>query len=194
MTERGARRGFGPVVLLGLLAGTLTAVAGNKTWATADGSRAGQVSSLALSVDSGKVPAAGALALVVLACWGVLLVTRGLVRRMVAVLGALAALGTVAAVVVGWSSVQQTLRDDLASVGISDTQVTHTGWFWAAAVGSVLSVVATVLAVRLVPGWPEMGSRYDAPGTEASAPVVEPEEQTSLDLWRAMDEGRDPTA
>jgi hypothetical protein len=23
--------------------------------------------------------------------------------------------------------------------------------------------------------------------------VVEPEEQSSLDLWRAMDEGRDPT-
>jgi uncharacterized membrane protein (TIGR02234 family) len=192
MTER-SRRSFGPVVLLGLLAGTLTAVAGNKTWASADGSRAGQVSSLALSADSGKVPAAGALALVVLACWGVLLVTRGVVRRVVAVLGALASLGTLAAVVVGWSSVAQTLRDDLVSVGIADPRVAHTGWFWAAAVGSVLCVVATVLAVRLVPAWPEMGSRYDAPGGESPAPIVDPADQTSLDLWKAMDEGRDPT-
>ena len=194
MGERRSRRGFGPVVLLGLLSGTLTAVAGNQTWATAHGARAAQVSSLALSVDSGKAPAAGALALVVLACWGVLLVTRGVVRRVVAALGALAALGVVAAVVLGWSSVQQTLRDDLASVGVSDVQITHTGWFWATAAGAVISVVATALALRLVPGWPEMGSRYDAPGSAGAAPVVEPEDQTSLDLWKAMDEGRDPTA
>jgi uncharacterized membrane protein (TIGR02234 family) len=196
VTERTPRGSFGPVVLLGLAAGTLSAVAGNQTWASADGGRAGQVSSLALSADAGKVPAAGALALVVLACWGVVLVTRGLVRRVVAALGALAALGTLAAVVVGWSSVEETLRDDLASVGITEASVTHTGWFWAAAVGSVLSVVATVLAVRLVPGWPEMGTRYDAPGSDAppAAAAVEPEDQSSLDLWKAMDEGRDPTA
>jgi hypothetical protein len=33
-----------------------------------------------------------------------------------------------------------------------------------------------------------MGSRFDAPG---AAPP--PQEETSLDLWRAMDDGRDPT-
>ena len=59
------------------------------------------------------------------------------------------------------------------------------------AVGVVLSVVAAVLAVRLAPGWPEMGSRYDAPGRRP--PPADPEDQTSLDLWRAIDEGRDPT-
>jgi hypothetical protein len=36
-----------------------------------------------------------------------------------------------------------------------------------------------------------MGSRYDAPGSD---PVeVPPEEQTNLDLWKSIDEGRDPT-
>ena len=191
---RNARRTFGPLVLLGLASGTLTAVAGNHMWVRAEGNRAGQVSSLALSVDSGKMPAATALALVVLACWGVVLVTRRRVRRAVAALGALAALGCVVTVVVGWSSVDDSLRADLASVGVTDVATTHTGWFWAAAVGSVLSLVAGVLAVRLAPGWPEMGSRYDAPGSGDAAPVAEPEERSNIDLWKAMDEGRDPTA
>ena len=64
------------------------------------------------------------------------------------------------------------------------------------------SVDAPVLAVRLVPTWPEMGRRYDAPAdatpdrTEVAAqePGEEPGQQENLDLWKAMDEGRDPTA
>ncbi|MFC4784635.1 Trp biosynthesis-associated membrane protein [Nocardioides sp. MAHUQ-72] len=190
-----ARRTFGPVVLLGLVGAGLAAVAGNKPWAHAEGDSAGQLSSLALSVDSGKAPAAGALALVVLACWGVVLVTRGRVRRAVALLGAVASLGTLAAVVAGWSSVVDTLRADYAAVGITDVAVSHTGWFWAAAAGAVLSLVATVLAVRWAPAWPEMGSRYDAPtGGRPAQAAVAPEDQSNLELWKAIDEGRDPTA
>ncbi len=193
MTERSGRRSFGPVVLLGLLAGTLGAVAGNKPWAAGSG-RAGQVSTLAVSADAAQMPVAGALALVVLACWGVVLVTRGRVRRVVLVLGALAALGVLVSVVAGFASVPDALRAGYAAIGIADPQVGLTGWFWAAAVAGLLSLVATTLGVRLVPGWPEMGSRYDAPGAQEPAPVVKPEDQSSLDLWRAMDEGRDPTA
>ena len=55
----------------------------------------------------------------------------------------------------------------------------------------MLAVVPAVLAVRLVPSWPEMGSRYDAPGTPA--PATEPEPTREQDLWAALDEGRDPT-
>jgi uncharacterized membrane protein (TIGR02234 family) len=194
MTERPHRRSFGPVVLLGLASATLVAVAGNRTWAEADSGAARDVSSLALSVDAGKMPAATALALVLLACWGVVLVTRGRVRRAVAALGVLAALGALASVVMGWTSVVDALRNDLASVGVTDVEIGHTGWFWAAAVGALLALASSVAAVVLVPGWPEMGSRYDAPGAQEPAPVVEPEDQSSLDLWRAMDEGRDPTA
>ena len=191
--RRPGRRSFGPVVLLGLASATLLAVAGNRTWAAARSGSARDLSSLALSVDAGKMPASTALALVVLASWGVVLVTRGRVRRMVAVLGVLASLGAFASVVVGWSSVVDALRSDLASVGVFGVDVGHTGWFWVAGVAALLSLVASTLAVQLVPGWPEMGSRYDAPGTAAPAPT-HPGEQSSLDLWRAMDEGRDPTA
>ena len=50
-------------------------------------------------------------------------------------------------------------------------------------------MVPAVLAVRLVPGWPEMGSRYDAPG-HPTPPRIMSEQR---DLWHALDEGRDPT-
>jgi uncharacterized membrane protein (TIGR02234 family) len=195
MPERTRRRTFGPVVLLGLASAGLLAVAGNKAWAEATDGSAGQMSSLALSVDAGKAPAAGALALVVLAAWGVVLVTRGKVRRGVAALGVLASAGALVAVVAGWGSVVDTLRSDYADVGLDDVSVSHTGWFWAAAVGALLSLAATVLAVRWAPDWPEMGSRYDAPaGAAEPTPVADPAEQSNLELWKAIDEGRDPTA
>ncbi len=55
---------------------------------------------------------------------------------------------------------------------------------------AVLSVVTTALAVWWVGHWPEMGSRYDAPGGAGDAA---PEDPSSLDLWKSIDEGRDPT-
>ncbi len=190
-----ARRTFGPVLLLGLASGTLGAVAGNKPWAHGSGGRAGDFSALALTADAEQMPLAGALALVVLACWGVILVSRGRVRRAVAALGALASAGVLASVVVGWSSVPDSVRSSFADVGIvEELDVTRTGWFWAAAVAGLASTAATLFALRWVPAWPEMGSRYDAPGTASSPAPSDPEDQTSLDLWKAMDEGRDPTA
>jgi uncharacterized membrane protein (TIGR02234 family) len=186
------RRTFGPVVLLGLVAGGLVAVAGDKPAADASG-RAARAAAGGLVTYDAHMPLVTALGLVVLACWGVVLVTRGRVRRAVAALGVLAGLGALVAVVAAWSAVPDQLRDDLAEVGVSDAGIGHTLWYFVAAVGALLSVAATVLAVLWAPDWPEMGTRYDAPGA-APAPAVEPEEQTSLDLWKALDEGRDPTA
>jgi uncharacterized membrane protein (TIGR02234 family) len=194
MAER--RRTFGPVVLLGLASATLVAVAGNRTWAEADSGAARDVSSLALSVDAGKMPAATAMALVLLACWGVVLVTRGRVRRAVAALGALASAAALVAAVASYGTVPDQLRDELGQVGVAGADIGHTGWYWVTVGACVVSLLASVLAVLWAPGWPEMGSRYDAPGAAPTTPepAAAPEEQSSLDLWKAMDEGRDPTA
>ena len=54
-----------------------------------------------------------------------------------------------------------------------------------------LDLVVTALAVRLVGSWPEMGSRYDAPGTHTPEDHVVESER---DLWNELDEGRDPQA
>jgi uncharacterized membrane protein (TIGR02234 family) len=67
-----------------------------------------------------------------------------------------------------------------------------TGWFCTAAVCSVVAVAPAALAVRLAGRWPEMGTRYDAPGTSpdrSEGSVADP----GRDLWHALDEGRDPT-
>lgn len=189
------RRTFAPVLLLGAAAGTLAAVAGNKPWVV-DASGDTRLDPLGLVAEAGEMPLAAALSLVVLACWGVVLVTRRRVRRAVAALGLLAALGLAATVVVGWVTLDDQVLELLRAqpTGGDGAEVATTGWFWAAAVGAVLSVVATAAAVRLVPHWPEMGDRYDAPGTADGAVGVPPDEATNLDLWKAMDEGHDPTA
>jgi len=189
MPEPRAR--FGPVVGLGLAAGTLAAVAGSKAWVVDNSLPAGS-DPLGLVADAGEMPIALALSLVVLACWGVLLVTRKVVRRIVAVLALLAAIGLVVAVVVGLFTIPDQVLQAVPEGAGRGAETDVTGWAWAAAVGAVLSVVTTALAVAWAGKWPEMGSRYDAPG--GAQPVeVPPEDQTSIDLWKSIDEGRDPT-
>jgi uncharacterized membrane protein (TIGR02234 family) len=186
------RRSFGPVVLLGLASGGLGAVAGSKPWVSASDSESfpGGVQLAVATVAS--VPLAGALSLVVLACWGVILVTRGRVRRLVALLGAVAALGLLVATVVAYWTLPEEFKEAIEQyTADGDTDTDFTGWYAAALVAAAASVLSTLAAVRYLPGWPEMGSRYDAPTAERTA-EVEPE--GNLELWRALDEGHDPTA
>jgi uncharacterized membrane protein (TIGR02234 family) len=178
------RRLFVPTVLLGLTGSGLAALAGAKPWAAPD-SRAG---SALVDHSAGHVPLAGALGLVALACWGVVLVTRRRVRRSVAALGAVVAVGLVVTVVLGRASALDSARAATLVLGEGGTSAHVTGWWWAALVGSLLALAASVLALRFCAAWPEMGSRYDAP---AARPPTE--DLDDLDLWRAIDQGRDPT-
>lgn len=199
--QNGRSRTFGPVIVLGLASGVVVAVAGNQAATAAAGERAQSFAAAGFVIYDARMPAATAAALVVLACWGVVLVSRGWFRRATAALGALAAAGAVAAVAAGGASSAHDLRRSFSEAGYVGVVVHHTAWFWTAALGSVLTLVASVLAVRLIPQWPEMGTRYDAPtgaGTRTDigqpSPVEQLEDQTSIDLWKAFDEGRDPTA
>lgn len=194
MTDR--RGTFAPVVGLGLGAGILAAVAGARTWATGFDAAPRALTPLPEVSDAGTMPLANTLALVALACWGVVLVTRGRVRRAVAALALVAAAGLVATVVVGFTSVQDRVAEAMREGGAAgDTLGTElTGWYWAAAVAAVLLLATTLLAVAWSPGWPEMGSRYDAPGGDSPDRDAPPGQRSSLDLWKSMDEGRDPTA
>jgi uncharacterized membrane protein (TIGR02234 family) len=191
-----ARRTFAPVVLAGLGAAVLTAVAGNQVWVDVAETEPTDETWVIGWTKTGEVPLAGALSLVVLACWGVLLVSRGRVRRVVAVFGLVAAVGVLATVVVGFWSADDAVSDALIEIGASGYEVSHTGWYWVALVAALLSVAATALAVRWAPAWPAMGAKYDAPagGAAAAAAVPPAEELSETELWKAIDEGRDPTA
>ncbi len=196
------RRTFGPVVLAGLAAGALGTVAANNAWVVDAGAPASGDPVPGIAVPdtvaaAGEMPLALALSLVLLAAWGVVLVTRGRVRRAVSGLALLAAGGLLATVVTGFVTLEDRVADAILEQGAaSDVPTTEfTAWFWAAAVAAVVSVVATALAVAWAPAWPEMGSRYDAPGAgpEDEPAEVPPGERSNLDLWKSMDEGRDPT-
>lgn len=186
------RRTFAPVVLTGLAGAGLAAIAGTKPWARIDEGSTGAAFS-PMSESAGESPLTAALALVVLACWGVVLVTRGVVRRSVLVLSVLASAGAVVSVVAGWTQTADPLRDALDNVGLGGS-VSHTWWWAAALVGALVALAAGIAGVRLVSSWPEMGRRYATPtGGPVEPTAAPPEERTSIDLWKAMDEGHDPT-
>ena len=158
---------------------------------TTDG---GALPGASVATETGATyPLASAVSLVLLAAWGVLLVTRGRGRRGFSLLAALAALGLVVVVVTGGLTLPGAAAGDLAStLGRPGAEVGRTGWSWTGAVAAVLAVVPAVLAVRLVPSWPEMGARYDAPA-DAAAAARTGGVASEQELWKALDEGRDPT-
>lgn len=190
MAESGTgRSAFVPVVLTGLLAAALTSIASAKPWFTAAVDHR-LVPGVPDAESRADMPLSLALSLLVLAGWGALLVSRGRVRRVFATVAVAAALGVLGCVV----AAPFTLPDDIRSrmlAGSEDVTISATGWFVAAAAGGVVAAAALVVAWIRLPSWPAMSSRYDAP-TAASAATAEA--ATPTDLWKALDEGRDPTA
>jgi hypothetical protein len=63
------------------------------------------------------------------------------------------------------------------------------------AAAAVVTALALARAWVAAPGWPEMSGRYDRRDGEAGEGVRDEvaRAQTPADLWRALDEGRDPT-
>jgi uncharacterized membrane protein (TIGR02234 family) len=180
-------------VLAGLGGAALAAVAGAKDWGRAASTVGGiQVSGTAKGSET--APLVVALALVALAAWGVVLVLRGRARRVVAAVGLLASAGALVSTVVAHAQAQDDAVAAAVAKGAGADAFTSslTGWYFAAGVGAALALVAFVVAVRVAPGWPAMGSRYDAPAARADAENAAPE--TERDMWRALDDGRDPTA
>ncbi|MBO9520387.1 MAG: Trp biosynthesis-associated membrane protein [Nocardioidaceae bacterium] len=182
----GQRSHFAPVVLAGLATAGLGAVAAAKPWFTA-ALDAQQRLGVREADRSADMPLALALALVVLAAWGVALVGRTAARRVVLGIAALASAGLVACVVVAPTSLPDQVRDqiggDRGSFGVDPS-----GWYVVAAIASVLGLVVVVMGWLLAPRWPTMSSRYDAPATRRTREAAD---ETSL--WKALDEGRDPT-
>ena len=180
---------FGRTVLLGLGGAALASVAASRDWARAAGENAG-VQVHASVPGSEAAPLVLALALVTLAAWGVVLVLRGRARQVVAGVGLAAAVGALVAMLDAFDGAQDAaVAAVTARGGSGDTfSASLTGWYWASGVGALLTALALVVAVRRARTWPALGSRYDAPAARAAAPV------TDQDLWRALDEGHDPTA
>ncbi len=183
MADRSRGGSFGATVLAGGVTAALTAVASAKPWFGLSSDR--PVTGVPESQTRIDMPLALALALVVLAGWGALLVSRGMVRRVCATVALAAAVGVIACAVTAPFVLPDDLRRGLPDSPV-EPGVDPTGWFVAALVGSVLSALVLLAAWRRAPSWPTMGSRYDAPASRSAQP-------DETDLWKALDEGRDPT-
>jgi hypothetical protein len=173
------RRGgsFAGTLLLGGASAVVAAVASNAVWAERAADTPGPAGSNQLT-GSDLVPLVVPLALVTLACWGAVLVLRRRGRRVVAVIGAAAGLAA-AAVVVG----RVAGADDVTGA-----------WPWVVAAAALVTALAFARAWVAAPAWPEMSGRYDRRDGREPAEDDAPGAQTATELWRALDEGRDPTA
>lgn len=186
-----ARRTFFPTMVVGVLAAALAAVASSKAWASLGSAGAHQVQ--ASITSSAQLPLASALSLAVLASWGALLVSRGRWRRWIAAVGLALAVGSLVTAIVGFSKAPDDLRAAVTNaLGTAISyQTSLNGWYWVSLVADVLVAVALVVAVRDAPRWPAMSARYDSPA--GGTRHADGEAASPLDLWKAMDQGTDPT-
>jgi uncharacterized membrane protein (TIGR02234 family) len=189
MADESRRTGFAPTVLAGLATAALTAIVSARPWFHLSLPRMMRVG-VADDELRADMPLALALALVVLAAWGVVLVSRGRTRRVALGMALLGAIGIVACVVTAPFVLPDQLREGLLDADHEKADPTIA--YLVACVASCLSAVTIVVGWRLAPRWPAMGSRYDAPGRGPARGAV-PEDASDTELWKALDEGRDPT-
>jgi uncharacterized membrane protein (TIGR02234 family) len=201
------RRGLVVGLLGGLAAGGLALLGASQPWARVEIAVAGVPRSTIETAGTSAVPWVGALALVILAGALAIIPTGGVLRRIVGVVVLLAALAAAIGTLTAGSAIDDALAEDVAespaSGGVDDAAVVaaadRPAWRWLCLGGSLMGVAAGALVASQGQRWPTMGSRYDAPsgrssGQPSGRPTASTDDQDDADLWKAMDEGRDPTA
>lgn len=189
------RRLYAPVVLATLATGGLAFFAAGRTWAESEVVTDGLAPATVSVSGTDAQPLVSALALVVVTSALAILAAGPRLRRFVGVLTILAA--GIGAVVVPRSGSGR-LADALVTAAekspaysgpASLSEVTHTPWDLVTITAFVLAVALGAVTVRFGPQWPTMGSRYDAPSSRPPK-----DNRTDTDMWKAMDDGQDPTA
>lgn len=194
------RSGKAAAVLLTILGGLLTVVAGGRRWlvlTVSDPDAALGVGEVAVTGRE-AVPVAVALGLVAVA-GGVVLTTAGrLLRRVVAVLLALGGAGVVVATVTLGSSRDALLRDAFAQATGAATDPPAgsvqalTVWPYLSAAGGLLVVVAALVVLARGRRWDAPSRRFESPAARAAAARTS-ERDAAFDAWDALSAGDDPT-
>jgi uncharacterized membrane protein (TIGR02234 family) len=187
------RRLYAPVVLGTLAAGGLAFFTASRTWAHA------RIAAEGLPPDTVKVsgsdaqPIVTALALVAVTAALAVLASSPRLRRVMGVFTVIVALAGIVVVLTGGSSVDDAVAKAVkvspAFTGSNTPATHHTIWLALTVVAFVLVAGLGAVTARFGPIWPTMGSRYDAPRVRAAKEAP----QTDADMWKALDEGHDPT-
>ena len=192
-----ARRLYAPVVLALLAVGGLTFLAATRTWGRAtvrtEGFPPDDVAVSGRDVD----PSAAALALVVVAAALAVLAASVRVRRVVGVLVVVVAVvGAVVALAADPSgdAFEQAVQESPAYAGTNfPDAVDVTAWPLVTVAGFGLAAALGVVVTALAGRWPTMGRRYDAPAAHGPERTSVDDDASPADIWKALDEGNDPT-
>jgi uncharacterized membrane protein (TIGR02234 family) len=195
--EQRPRLRYGPTLVLGLAGALAMTVGVAKPWVTATARQTG-LPQIEVAVSGADLaPLAGALGVVVLAAFGAVIATRGWVRRALGMLIVLASLVVLVSALHPPGATGE-LEDALGAKGWTggDYDSGIAAWRWLALAGSVASILAGLAISRYGGRWATMGAAYDAPGgSQDAVPGRQPDPaaSTEADVWREIDEGRDPT-
>jgi len=177
--------------VLGMLAaGAVSLFAVTRAWASATVRTPGlPTDEVSVSgVDAAPI-LAGLAVVIVAAALGVVAAggwLRQLIGLLIAVVAGFAALRALT-LNAGGAALGRALKDSPAFIGGVSPAVNGATWPWVAVLGfAMASILGVVVAVR-GRAWPRMSARY-----ERQAPAV-PESAAEADLWRAQDQGQDPT-
>ncbi len=191
---------YGPTLVLGLVGALGVTVGVTKPWVRATAQVPGLPTIDASVTGAGLAPLAGALGVVVLAGFGAVIATRGWARRAVGIL-IMAAAAVVLVTAIHPPGATGALEDGLSAKGWSSGAyaTTTVAWRWISLAGAVISLAAGAAISRYASRWATMGQEYDAPTRSGSSttgpdtPAVELAELSEADVWREIDQGRDPT-
>lgn len=178
--------------------------AASRTWASVEVAPEGMTAETVSVTGSTAVPLVAAMAFVVMAGSVAVVASSGWLRRGIGVLVALAAAVAVYTAATAGEAVDDALGEAVASSpsmtagqGQQDALVADadaTWWRWVSLGGAVVAVGVGCTVVARGGRWPRMGQRYEAPGATRRDTERPVEDRDVGDLWKALDEGEDPTA
>lgn len=171
-------------------------LAASRTWGSGRVSAEGLPSDAITVTGSEAHPLVAALALVVAAAGLAVLSTRGRLRQGIGVLTVVSAVIILVVVVSGRGGTEdaftQAVAESTAFTGSNAPEMNHTWWPWGVAALSVVAAALGGLTIAFGRVWPTMSGRYEAPQA-TKQPDVDAAEDAGSDVWKAIDEGRDPT-
>ncbi|PZS24710.1 MAG: hypothetical protein DLM58_23990 [Pseudonocardiales bacterium] len=202
--SRSSRAEFTLALLLDLLGAAGALLIARRTWQTARTPRPRPLADDVLGISGHTLDsAATALGLVALAGVIAVLATRGVARRgigaMLALAGALLGWRSVSGLAgVSSARVRSLVQAKHSGVGVDATNVVHVTvhpqWPVFSAACGLLVVAAGLLIAARGHRWGSMSRRYEAPTGAASAEdVTSARARADASMWTALDRGADPT-
>lgn len=185
---------YAPSVLGTLAMGGLAFLATSRTWQRATVEASGVPTDKIAITGTDAVPIVSALAVVVVASALAVLAASARLRRAIGLfITGIAVAGLLLVLRAGHAlttAQDKAVHDSPAFIGTNfpDTWL-GTSWSLVAAAAFIATALIGLVVAAFGGRWPTMGRKYEAPkGSAGPAPV-----ETEADIWKALDEGRDPT-